>query len=455
MTNLSSLSKLRLGLLLFSTTLLAALGMLIEDISKLLVLSTLAFSLASAGYCLWQASRLKYYVDHITEVCGLVAAGDTNQRTNESLDQGDILRLMTAVNHMVDTYDTFMREAVASASALSNNKYYRRIQLAGLRGGFRGYAQHINDSITRVQMRIDDFAEKTTAFEEATSVIAVALNNAGDQMNSTAHDMTDSATNTNERAAVVASASQETSVNVQMVSAAVEQLSASSREIGTQIERSAMVANHAVNETRQGEDKIHGLTESAETIGRVVELISAIAEQTNLLALNATIEAARAGDAGKGFAVVAGEVKELAGQTAKAIDDITQQVQTIQSATNGAVTAFANVSKVISEMEQITSAVAAAAEEQNAATAEIARNVEEAHSGTEQVASNITTVSKNAEETGQAADFVMESADRMIKDASTLQQEVSTFILGLRQGPLDRRETNNQTYGSPEMQQAS
>nr|WP_321446148.1 methyl-accepting chemotaxis protein [uncultured Cohaesibacter sp.] len=450
MINLSSLSKLRLGLLIGCLSTVCSVGLLVTGFPYSAVLAAMGISLFAMLYAVWQSQKTTQSVAHMSEVCMKVARGDFEGRTNENLDAGNVRVMMTSLNDLVDRFDTFIREAVASSNALSYNKYYRRIQLAGLNGSFQTYAIQMNDAITRVQTRINDFADKTSHFEEATKVIAANLSEAGEQMNATATDMTQSAANTNERAAVVASTSQETSVNVQTVSAAVEELSASSREIGTQIERSARVASQAVSQTRQGEEKINGLTASADTIGRVVELISDIAEQTNLLALNATIEAARAGDAGKGFAIVAGEVKKLAGQTARAIDDITHQVEAIQSATQGAVMAFGNVSQVIKEMEDITSAVAAAAEQQNAATAEIARNVEEAHFGTEQVAQTISNVSRNAEETGQAADFVMASAERMSNNARVLQKEVADFILGLRQGPLDRREAKDGTYAGSE-----
>ncbi|WP_171022133.1 methyl-accepting chemotaxis protein [Cohaesibacter sp. CAU 1516] len=451
MINLSSLSKMRWSVLVALGLNLTAIGSFITGLGGAafsLVLLALSSALLLVG--VWQNHKTSQSINHVSTIAKRVGYGDFEQRTNENLDAGDLRVLMTSVNYLVDSFDTFMREAVASSNALSQNKYYRRIQLEGLNGSFHAYAGQMNGAISRVQMRINDFAEKTTHFEDATKIIAANLSEAGDQMNSTATEMTNSAANTNERAAIVASASHETSVNVQTVSAAVEELSASSQEIGTQIERSARVANNAVNETRQGEEKIQSLAVAADTIGRVVELISAIAAQTNMLALNATIEAARAGEAGKGFAVVAGEVKDLAGQTSRAIDDITLQIQTIQAATQEAVATFGNVSRVIGEMEEITAAVAAAAEQQNAATAEIARNVEEAHTGTEQVAQNINNVSQNAEETGHAADFVLQSADRMTKDAATLQQEVASFILGLRQGPLDRRVNNETSYEGPE-----
>ncbi|WP_319530626.1 methyl-accepting chemotaxis protein [uncultured Cohaesibacter sp.] len=449
MISSSSLSKARYLAIGALVTLVAGLVSFMAGSS---LLATILFGLSA----LLMAAQLVFSfkaessIRHIAEVATALGKGELESRTDESRDSGVLGDLMVAVNYQADRFDTFMREAVASTNAMSRNKYYRRIQLLGMPGAFLAYSEQINQAIVRVQSRIQDFAEKTEHFEKATNQIASYLSEAGTQMNDTASNMTRSASNTNERASLVASASHETSINVQTVSAAVEELSASSAEIGTQIERSAKVAAEAVSEVRAGEDKINGLSHAAETIGRVVELISAIAEQTNLLALNATIEAARAGEAGKGFAVVAGEVKELAGQTGKAIGEITAQIHQIQSATSQAVSAFSNVSGTISQIEEITSAVAAAAEQQNAATTEIARNIEEAHAGTAQVAENIDNVSSNAKETGEAANFVMSSAERMTRDAATLQQEVTDFILSLRRGPLDRREVDDPSYSGPE-----
>lgn len=445
MINLSSLSKSRyLGI--------AACGMILTAVLATFGLGDgVAYFFAGlSALCMMGATfftfRAERSVVHATETCRLLGRGDLERRADEGMDSGSVRDLMTAINFAADHSDTFMREAVASTSALARNRYYRRILLGGMHGGYLAYSKQLNAAVGTVQSRIQDFAEKTTHFEEATKVIAANLTDAGNQMTQTANNMGDSASSTNERAAIVASASHETSVNVQTVSAAVEELSASSAEIGNQVSRSADIAAQAVAQTQEGENKINSLTKAAETIGHVVELISAIAEQTNLLALNATIEAARAGDAGKGFAVVAGEVKELAGQTGKAIGEISEQIQEIQSATAQAVSAFTNVSHTIAQIEEITSSVASAAQQQSAATAEIAQNVEEAYAGTEQVASNINGVSENAQETGQAADFVLTSAERMNSDALTLQTEVKDFILSLRNGPLDRREGRDSDY---------
>ena len=450
MTNLSSLSKALY--LLIGATLMFASAVLVDVLA---ISSLIAMVLTGAGLlaligAIVMLGLAQKNIKHLTDVAMAVGRGNLEQRGDERRDKGNLLALITAFNYVVDRCDTFNREAVASTNALSNNKYYRRIQQVGMPGNFHAYAQQINNAIVRVQNRIEDFSSKTRHFEEATKVIADSLSKTGEEMNTTADTMSRCASSTSERVSVVASISSETSINVQTVSAAVEELSASSSEIGTQISRSAQVAARAVEETNEGQDKINSLTKAADTIGTVVELISAIAEQTNLLALNATIEAARAGDAGKGFAVVAGEVKDLAGQTGKAIGEISEQVQQIQAATTQAVSAFTNVSKTINEIGEITSAVAAATEQQNAATNEIARNIEEAHVGTQQVASNVSDVRANAQKTGEAANFVMASAERMNGDAMTLHREVTDFILSLRRGPLDRREMDDPNYQGAE-----
>ena len=177
---------------------------------------------------------------------------------------------------------------------------------------------------------------------------------------------------------------------------------------------------------------VQGLAEAAEKIGAVVELITGIAEQTNLLALNATIEAARAGDAGKGFAVVASEVKSLANQTAKATEEIGQQIASMQSAAGEAVEAIGGIGKTITEVDEIAATIAAAVEEQGTATQDIARNVQEAAKGTQEVSSNITGVSQGAEETGKAAATVLEATGQLAKQSEDLRAAVDKFLVDIR-----------------------
>ncbi len=232
----------------------------------------------------------------------------------------------------------------------------------------------------------------------------------------------------------VAEATQEASSNVESVSYASSELSASIQEISQQMSEAAGVAQTASLEARSATDKITGLANAAQKIGEVVQLINDIASQTNLLALNATIESARAGEAGKGFAVVAGEVKHLAGQTARATDDITLQITAIQTETREAVRAIGSIAQVIGRINEMSASIAGAVEEQGAATSEIARNVEQASEGTRRVASNITGVADAATHTGQMATNVAGAAQSLAKDINSLQGEIQGFLGDLRKG---------------------
>ncbi|MCT4656918.1 MAG: PAS domain-containing methyl-accepting chemotaxis protein [Cohaesibacter sp.] len=205
-------------------------------------------------------------------------------------------------------------------------------------------------------------------------------------------------------------ASQETSSNVQTVASAAEELSASVEEISRQVCQALGVSNSAVDQAEQTGAIVTSLSSAASQIGEVVNLISEIAEKTNLLALNATIEAARAGEAGRGFAVVAAEVKELANQTSKATQTIGDHTGEIQTSTASAVDAIANITKVIEEINQISSTISAAVEEQQAVTMEISSSMQVA-------AQSVQTIDSSVNEIGEATDVIVEGT-REIKDAS-------------------------------------
>jgi methyl-accepting chemotaxis protein len=177
---------------------------------------------------------------------------------------------------------------------------------------------------------------------------------------------------------------------------------------------------------------IHGLSDAAEKIDTIIQLIQAIASQTNLLALNATIEAARAGDAGRGFAIVASEVKNLATQTAQATEQIASQIATIQSATGESVAAIAKFGGTVKEMADIATAIAAAVEEQGAATGEIARNVEQAANGTAAVTREIGDVRAVAGETDAGAEAALTAAAALQQQAVSLKSNVDDFLHKIR-----------------------
>lgn len=265
-------------------------------------------------------------------------------------------------------------------------------------------------------------------FESAVGGVVDSVSSASQELQVSAHTMTDISKQTNERAGVVATASEEASTNVQTVASAAEEISASVSEIGRQASDSSTKARDAEAEAQQTVAKVKTLSDAAKRIGDVVTLIQDIAEQTNLLALNATIEAARAGEAGKGFAVVASEVKNLASQTAKATADISTQITEIQDATETSATAITDISDSIQELSAFSTAIASAVDQQAAATQEIASNVHLAAQATQDVSSNIASVSSSAEESQSSASGVLGAAGELAQQAEQLKTEVSSFV---------------------------
>jgi methyl-accepting chemotaxis protein len=282
-------------------------------------------------------------------------------------------------------------------------------------------------------------AERTTRMEarisEFEATVRAALDNlqhSANSMQTTAQSMSSTADQSNALVSMVASAAEETSVNVQTVSAGTEELSSSIAEIGRQVVTSAEVARKAVEEAGATDATMQGLADNASRISVVVDLIQVIASQTNLLALNATIEAARAGEAGRGFAVVASEVKSLASQTAKATDEIRAQIASMQAVTTSAVSAIRNIGGTIGEINDVTTAIAAAVEEQGAATREIARNIQHAAGGTTEVSDNIAGVSAASAEAGAAAAQVLNASAELRREADGLRAEIDAFLGNIR-----------------------
>ncbi|WP_257168958.1 methyl-accepting chemotaxis protein [Bradyrhizobium sp. SRS-191] len=272
----------------------------------------------------------------------------------------------------------------------------------------------------------------TRSFEATIADIVNTVSSAASGLETSADTLTNTANRSKELSTVVAAASEEASANVQSVASATEELSSSVTEISRQVQTSARMAGDAVQQVRQTNSRVAELSQAAARIGDVVELINTIAGQTNLLALNATIEAARAGDAGRGFAVVATEVKALAEQTAKATDEISQQISGVQAATQESVNAIQAISSTIERLAEIGATIAAAVEEQGAATQEISRNVQQAAHGTQQVSSNITDVQRGAAQTGSASAEVLSSAQSLAGDSNRLKREVGNFLEAVR-----------------------
>lgn len=254
-----------------------------------------------------------------------------------------------------------------------------------------------------------------------------SLASAARQLNAVSQSMSNNAEETAAQAGAVSTASEQVSRNVDTVATSAEELSASIREIAQNATQAARVATDAVQVAEATNQTVTKLGQSSEEIGKVVKVITSIAQQTNLLALNATIEAARAGEAGKGFAVVANEVKELAKETARATEDISQKIETIQADTRGAVEAISRIGAIIDQINDIQSTIATAVEEQTATTSAIGRSVHEAAKGTGDIAQNISGVATAAQETTTGAGETLRAADALASMAAELEMLVGRF----------------------------
>ncbi|MCJ2081758.1 methyl-accepting chemotaxis protein [Methylobacterium sp. J-090] len=369
--------------------------------TQVMLAAALALALAAMAFAFLGVARP---IEAMTAAMRRLAAGDTDTPI-PSVGRGD------EIGTMAGTLDTF-RDSLVRTRALEAETALAR---AGADAQRRAAALALADG-----------------FESAVGGILTRVTAAATQLRATAQGMAGTATDTARQSVAVAAAAEQAGANVTMVAAAAEELGSSVQEIGRQVDGSSTLAQRAVDEAAQTGAQMRDLSEAAARIGDVVAMIATIAGQTNLLALNATIEAARAGEAGRGFAVVAAEVKELANQTARATQEIGEQITRIQGSTGGAVAAIAAITTRIEEISGVATSIAAAVEEQGAATQEIVRNVNQAAAGTGEVTANISGVAGAAEETGAAASQVLASASELSRESEHLNAEVAQFLATVR-----------------------
>jgi methyl-accepting chemotaxis protein len=363
----------------------------------------IAFAAASAGLIVLVRRRVCQPIVDLTASMSCLAGGDVSSAIAGLERDDEIGAMAEAVGVFRD--NMIRADKLAAEKAAESDVKMRRAQV------------------------MDELAR---GFEVEVTKLIGGLSGASAEMETTAQSMSSTASATGRQAGLVATASDQTSANVQTVASATEELTSSISEIGRQVAQSTEIAARAVGNARRTGDTARSLAEGAQKIGDVVTLIRNIAGQTNLLALNATIEAARAGEAGRGFAVVASEVKSLAEQTAKATTEISEQIASIQTASDQTVAAIQDVVNVITEIDQIGVAIASAIEQQGSATSEISRSVQNAARGTREVNSNISGVQQAADQTGQAATQVLSAAAQLSSQSRDLAGQVNRFLSEVR-----------------------
>ena len=288
----------------------------------------------------------------------------------------------------------------------------------------------LNDQAARER----HFDECFAAFSAEVAGVLGGVDGRAVEMRTTSDNLTEVTRHATAAATAAVGDSHRTSESVNAVASATEELSSSIGEISRQINGATGTVQRARDLSTTSADAVARLAASGDRIGKVIGLIQEIAGQTNLLALNATIEAARAGEAGRGFAIVAQEVKQLAGQTAKATEEISVQVADIQAGTTAAVSNIRDVSSVVEEIERMTTAIAAEIEEQGAATREIAGNISNAAAGTGRLAHTVTEVETIVGEAQASAYSVNETAVALGDHSRELAKAVRSFIDRLKQG---------------------
>ncbi|MEC4892358.1 MAG: methyl-accepting chemotaxis protein [Oscillatoria sp. PMC 1051.18] len=400
------------------------------------------------------------------QVLTTVIAGNLSTKMLEQINgrslQGNLLKLSQTTNQLIDNISTYYtaKNRVAKQISESGNLSSKAV-VEGATGIWKDLTENINQMAANLKEEVQninnmilaiaqgdlsqkvgtktigDFKELTdnvnlmtanlTESVKKIATVAQALARTSEDLTEVSQQIQDNAEHTSGQANSASTYADEVNLNAQIVATGVEEMSASIKEIAKSSADAARVATNAVKMTETTNQTIAKLGQSSVEIGKVIKVITSIAQQTNLLALNATIEAARAGEAGKGFAVVANEVKELAKQTAKATEDISQKIETIQTDTKSSVEAIAQITAIINQINDFQNTIASAVEEQTATTNEIARNVAGAASGTSEIANNITSVAEAAQSTTAVASKTFKSADKLAKLAAELQALVSQF----------------------------
>lgn len=391
----------------------------------------LAAVAASLGIWLFN-HRVSVCLRELAAFCRAITAGQMERRHTRIREGGQLGEVIHGLNDVLDRVDAFIREAAASLVAMRDQKYFRRIICTGFDGSYLHAATIINQATGAMRAKIERVGETSGNFEGTVRDLAHLVASASTQLQATAKTLEETAQDATRRSLTVQEASSRTTSHIGQLAATAGTLSDAIGEIGSRTETSRRIAGTATEKAQEMMARVDGLLSVARRIGEFTGLITDIAGQTNLLALNATIEAARAGEAGKGFAVVAGEVKNLAGQTSKAAEEIAGQVTAIQTVIADTAQAFGAISGVIDELHVISGDIAESVGRQARATAEIAGSVQQVSADAEQIADNMAEVAMAVQETDRSATDILTASGGLSQQAEGLNAEMVKFLAELR-----------------------
>jgi methyl-accepting chemotaxis protein len=429
MMNLSSLSKA--VILIACAMTVGAAGLALGLHPGILCFS--AVFLIGAVYYVYRVRQAVFMATAIIKKLGL---GDFEARVLDIKPDGEVSEFLWSVNETADSIDSYVRESAAAMLCVSRNQYFRRILEDGMNGALLNGARVINKATEAVAEKMGQFSDVANDVDVSLKSVVSQINEAVGTLEVSSGTMQQTVSSTRSGADIVVDSANEASGSVQAISAAAEEMSASVGEISAQITKTSQMAGQAVQTAHNAKAVVNVMEETAENISKVISMIEDIAKQTNLLALNATIEAARAGEAGKGFAVVASEVKELAGQTGQATEEIKQQIVNVQEVTRQAIESFENIGKVIADIDEACAVVAAAVEEQNAASREIASSAEKASSATDSVAKSIRVIGGDIGEVdtigGRVSDATRQLSSQCMDEVKSLLSKMDNFMQELK-----------------------
>jgi methyl-accepting chemotaxis protein len=387
-------------------------------------------------YLVWLFWNVARSLKQASDCLGLAGKGDLNSRLLHIKGTGEVAALQHSINLLLDITEAFLKESEASLAAAGQRRYYRKFIATGMPGVFGKSAIAISNIMSMMHKKDQDYEttlkDMIDHFDANITKFLTDLFSAGENLQHIANELNSLSVLSIEQSGELSRASEVSSSSVGVVVSTTEELSASIREINTQVTRASNVSEEAVRKSHDASKAIANLQDGANKIGDIVHFIGDIADQTNLLALNATIEAARAGDAGKGFAVVAAEVKGLATKTGEATTEISSHVSNLLKAIESTVSVISDIARVIQNISESSNSISAAMEEQEAGVNEILRSMQSAATSVQQAQEATEAVNTTANSTGEMAKELADAAQSLSQKGSVIAGELDVFLSNLK-----------------------